>query len=108
MESFFTQSATINRPVAVNDAGGYPLDTFSTLATNVMCRIEETRGAEAIQYQRLTNRKLYNALFPKDQDIAVRDQVVSGGLTFNVVNVSSYGGVDDLGIGVEADLERTV
>lgn len=108
MESFFTQTATINRPTASVDVSGYPLDTFATLATNVLCRIEETRGAEAVQYLRLTNKKLYNGLFPKAQDIAIRDQIVSGGLTFNVVNVSGYAGVDDLETGVEVSMERTV
>jgi hypothetical protein len=108
MESFFTQSATINRPSVAQDAGGYPLPTFSELATGVLCRIEEVRGFEAIRYQRETNAKLYRGLFPKSQDIDPKDQVVMGGLTFNVLNVRDFVGVDGLATGVETDLERTI
>ena len=108
MESFFTQTATIIRPSVAQDAGGYPLPTFATLSSGVPCRIEEVRGFEAIRYQRETNAKLYRGEFPRSQDIDPKDQVVMGGLTFNVVNVRDVVGVDGLASGVECDLERTV
>ncbi len=98
-------TAAITRRTDARDAGGGVTTTWATVAT-VACRLQPQKrpGIEAILAARTTSVMVSEILFPAGTDVAVRDRIVIGSVTWEVRGVYSnewevYRIVDAVAIG---------
>ena len=85
-------TCTIQRVSQVADGAGGSTDTWSTLASNVACRIMKAtiaaQTSEQVAADILRGKALYYVTIPAGQDVTNKDRIVSGGRTFEVVQVA--------------------
>ena len=82
-------TCTISRPTASRTASGAPKNTYSDLATGVACRMDEpiqtTGEGEVLDRVGVIARWVMH--FKYNQDITVKDRVVFGSNTYEVIEV---------------------
>jgi len=84
--------ADILRPAVAVDAVGEPVETLTTVATGVACRISPNRqGKQAIVGERIVDVAPYVVTFPYGTDVRAGDRIVSGGATYEVLGVRVAG-----------------
>lgn len=105
--SMLNRTATIKRPTASVDASGTPAQTFVVLSMYVPCAITRKGQNEGRTYNRMTAIGTHTGLFLTTSDLDLKDRVVVGSQTYDVVGLNEPVDQDGSVSHVEADLELT-
>lgn len=87
LQKYLTDSCTIQRATTAADVYGHAVETWETVAT-VGCRILPLqRTRESLIAEQEKGRTFYTLVVPYNTDLRDGDRVVSGGVTYQVIQV---------------------
>ncbi len=105
--SMLNRTATIKRPTASVDASGTPKQTFIVVAECVPCAITRKSQTEGRTYDKMTSIGTHYGLFLASTSVGIRDRIVCGSATYDVVGVNAPVDQDGAVAMYEVDLELT-
>lgn len=102
IEQLYNATVDVIRITKVADGLGGQTETETTLHSNLLCRINWTKGDERAMFGKTTvqvDAKLYCSVV----DITPRDRIIYNGVYYNLVKVSD---VDNMGRFLTIEMEK--
>jgi SPP1 family predicted phage head-tail adaptor len=87
LQNYLLDTCTIQRATTAADAYGHAVETWAAVAT-VVCRIlqlQRTLGSLIAEQEK--GRTFYTLVVPYSADLRDGDRIVSGGVTYQVIQV---------------------